>query len=231
MSDPTQHATSHYLTDEVDPLFIRGARDFLFPHLKHGHILNVGLGYGTWDERLATLDDSVVGLDLDGELVEHFRAKYPSIRYVVSDVFDYVPERPIDSIVASHFLEHIDRPLELLTLWKSWLAPGGRILLVVPNAESLHRQIGKRMGLLTELTDLNDSDRRIGHKRVYTLPLFREHLEQSDLAIVLLAGVTLKCLSNAQLAQLPRSYVEACIALGPELGTAACQLAAVVTAK
>jgi hypothetical protein len=43
-----------------------------------------------------------------------------------------------------------------------------------------------------------------------------------------LAGVTFKALSNGQLAQLPRAYVDACCAMH-ELGDHACQLAAVVT--
>jgi SAM-dependent methyltransferase len=222
-------ATQHYLTDQIDPLFIRGARDYLWEHVQPGRILNLGLGYGAWDERLSERDDDIVGLDLDAALVEHFRARYPRVRYVHTDVFEYQPDGPLDTIVASHFLEHVDEPVELLGRMRRWLAPDGRIVILVPNAESIHRRIGQRMGLLAQVTDLNEADLRIGHRRVYTADLLRAHCLAAYLRVRLLTGVTFKPLSNAQLAQLPRSYVDACVAMaGEELGSLACQLAAVV---
>lgn len=229
MSAPT--ATEHYLTDQIDPMFIRGARDFLWEHVRPGRILNLGLGYGAWDERLGERDDEVVGLDLDAALVEHFRARFPRVRYVHTDVYAYEPDGPFDTIVASHFLEHVEQPVELLRRMRRWLAPGGHIVILVPNADSVHRHIGKRMGLLARVTDLNEADLRIGHRRVYTADLLRAHLLEAGLHVQLLTGVTFKPLSNAQLAQMPRSYVDACVAMaGEELGPLACQLAAVVDA-
>lgn len=224
----TTLADQHYLSNQIDPLFIAAARDYLYPRLRPGRILNLGLGYGTWDERLALERDSqVIGLDFSERLVAEFSARYPAIRYVCADVFDYQPEAVFDTIAASHFLEHMAEPLRLLERLASWLAPGGRILLVVPNALSAHRLIGKHMGLLREVTDLNDGDRMLGHHRVYTAGLLREHVAQAGLTLEHLAGVTFKALSNGQLAQLPRAYVDACCAMH-ELGDNACQLAAVV---
>jgi SAM-dependent methyltransferase len=224
-------ATEHYLTDQIDPLFIRAARDYLWDHVRPGRILNLGLGYGVWDERLSERDDEVVGLDLDATLVEHFRARFPRVRYVHTDVFAYQPDGPFDTIVASHFLEHVDEPVELLGRMRRWLAPQGRIVILVPNADSVHRRIGQRMGLLAQLTDLNEADLRIGHRRVYTADLLRAHLLEAGLHVRLLTGVTFKPLSNGQLAQMPRSYVNACVSMaGEELGLLACQIAAVVDA-
>lgn len=220
-------AENHYLSNEVDPLFIAGARDYLYRYLKRGRILNLGLGYGTWDAALAKETSSlVIGLDISGVLIEQFSKLYPSIHYVLSDVFDYEPEAPFDTIVASHFLEHMAEPVQLLEKLRAWLAPGGCLLLVVPNAQSAHRLIGKQMGMLGEVTDLNDADRMLGHYRVYTAEILRKHVAQGGLSISHLSGVTLKALSNGQLAQLPRAYVDACCALH-DLDMA-CQLAAVV---
>jgi 2-polyprenyl-3-methyl-5-hydroxy-6-metoxy-1,4-benzoquinol methylase len=225
----TTSADQHYLTDQIDPRFIAGARDFLYQHLRPGRILNVGLGYGTWDERLAAESgSSVYGLDFSARLVEEFTVRYPSIHYVCSDVFDYQPEAPFDTIAASHFLEHMADPVGLLRRLASWLAPAGRILLAVPNATSAHRLLGKQMGMLREVTDLNDGDRMLGHHRVYTAALLREHVVTAGLTVQHLAGVTFKALSNGQLAQLPRAYVDACCALH-EMGDHACQIAAVLT--
>jgi SAM-dependent methyltransferase len=226
---PSTTITEHYLSDEIDPLLLRGSRDYLSPYLKSGCTLNVGLGYGVWDELLAELPGEAVGLDIDGALVAHFRAKYPRIRYIHSDVFDYRPDHPFDTIVASHLLEHVDRPIELLQLFRSWLSPGGHLLVVVPNAESLHRQIGLRMGLLNQLLDLNETDHRLGHVRVYTFELLREHLEAGQLKIHHLCGVTLKPMSNGQLSAMSTEYLDACVRMSHELGRLAAQIAAVTS--
>jgi 2-polyprenyl-3-methyl-5-hydroxy-6-metoxy-1,4-benzoquinol methylase len=224
----TTDAEAHYLSNQIDPILIAASRDFVYPHLRRGRILNVGLGYGTWDSRLATETSStVVGLDLSAVLVDDLARRYPSIHYVCSDVFDYRPPAPFDTIIASHLLEHMADPQALLRRFASWLAPEGCILIVVPNANSIHRLIGQQMGLLRDVTDLNDGDRMLGHQRVYTAALLREHIESSGLRLELLQGVTFKALSNGQLAQMPRAYVDACASLH-QVGDFACQLAAVI---
>lgn len=222
-------ATAHYLTEEVDPILLRGACDFLIPFVKPGRVLNVGVGYGVWDERLSELPGELHALDFDEKLIEHFKSKFPRSHYICADAFKYSPERPFDTIVASHFLEHIDEPVELLKRFKNWLAPDGVLLIVVPNAESIHRQIGLKMGLLQQLTDLNDTDKMLGHKRVYTADLLKSQIEASGLKIEKICGVTLKTMSNAQLASMPRNYLDACTKLSEELGQFACQIAAVIS--
>jgi 2-polyprenyl-3-methyl-5-hydroxy-6-metoxy-1,4-benzoquinol methylase len=221
--------TEHYLTDEIDPLFLRGSRDCVSRYIKTGNILNVGLGYGVWDEMLATCESHVVGLDNNSELVSHFSKKYPSIQYVISDVYAYRPRVRFDTIIASHFLEHVSRPGELLKLFASWLAPEGRILIIVPNAESIHRRIGVQMGILKGVADLSESDTKLGHLRVYSEESLREEIEKSGLQVQEIGGTTFKALSNAQLAAFPRSYVEACAKLGKETGRSAAQIFAVAT--
>jgi 2-polyprenyl-3-methyl-5-hydroxy-6-metoxy-1,4-benzoquinol methylase len=219
----------HYLSEQVDPLLVAGARDFLYPHLRAGRVLNLGLGYGVWDERLASDERlNVTGVDLSEQLVAHFSQRFPELRYVCSDVFDYQPEQPFQTIVASHFLEHIADAVGLLRRMRGWLESDGVLLLVVPNAGSVHRQIGVKMGLIQQVTDLNDGDRMLGHQRVYTAELLREHFAQAGgFQIELLRGVTLKALSNAQLASLPRAYVDACCAMDVGIDALACQLALV----
>jgi 2-polyprenyl-3-methyl-5-hydroxy-6-metoxy-1,4-benzoquinol methylase len=219
----------HYLSEQIDPLLVAGARDFLYPHLRAGRVLNLGLGYGVWDERLAGDERlSVTGVDLSEKLVAHFSQRFPKLRYVCSDVFDFRPEQPFATIVASHFLEHIADAVGLLRLIRGWIQSDGVLLLVVPNASSVHRQIGVRMGLIQSVTDLNDGDRMIGHQRVYTAELLRAHFAQSGgFQVELLRGVTLKTLSNAQLATLPRAYVEACCTMDAGIDALACQLALV----
>ncbi|MBP9762025.1 class I SAM-dependent methyltransferase [Patescibacteria group bacterium] len=227
MTGSANEAVEHYEGDTIDPLFIAGARDALYePHVR-GRVLNVGLGYGAWDERLNR--DSklqVTGLDIQPELVTRFAGKYSGINYICADVLMYETHERFDTIVASHLLEHMEDPVALLRRFASWLKPSGRVIVIVPNANSMHRIIGKEMGLLTEVTDLTEADHKIGHRRVYT----RDLLEQ-DIRTAWFNGavrnLTFKALSNGQLAKLPRNYVDACCRLH-DLSNS-CQLGAVLT--
>ncbi len=78
------------------------------------------------------------------------------------------------------------------------LAPGGVLIADVPNALSLHRRLGVKLGMLATVTDLNDADRAIGHQRVYTPDSLRADVEQAGFTVVRSGGVFLKVLANAQ---------------------------------
>jgi 2-polyprenyl-3-methyl-5-hydroxy-6-metoxy-1,4-benzoquinol methylase len=228
-------ATEHYLSDEVDPRFLAAARDALLPLVRGPRVLNVGVGYGVWCAGLAPLAEAahaeVIGVDLDDRLVAHARRRFPAIDYRVGRAEDLVDPDGFDTIIASHLLEHVDEPVGLLRLWRSLLRPDGRILVVVPNAGSAHRHLGVEMGLLGAVTDLNDGDRLLGHRRVYTRAGLEAHIAAAGLHVERLFGVTFKPVSNAQLAAMPRAYVDACLALqGEQVGDLGMQLAAVLTA-
>jgi hypothetical protein len=55
------------------------------------------------------------------------------------------------------------------------------------------------MGLLGAVTDLNDADRSIGHRRVYTREALVADVRRAGLEPVHVGGVYLKPLSNAQI--------------------------------
>jgi 2-polyprenyl-3-methyl-5-hydroxy-6-metoxy-1,4-benzoquinol methylase len=60
-------------------------------------------------------------------------------RHLTGDVFDLKElddGRRYDTIVAGEFIEHIERPYDLLRLFAQALAPGGRLVLSTPNPVS-----------------------------------------------------------------------------------------------
>lgn len=73
------------------------------------------------------------------------------------------------------------------------------MIVGVPNAHSLHRLIGVKMGLLADPTELNERDRSVGHRRVYTPDSFAQELKDARLRVIHLGGVFLKPLSNQQI--------------------------------
>lgn len=103
-----------------------------------------------------------------------------------------------DTIIMGHVLEHVDSPLKVLRQAKKYLHSNGVMIIDVPNGNSLHRQIGVKMGLLKEKTDLNEADLSIGHQRVYTPETFKQEILKSGLIIQRFGGMFIKVLSNAQ---------------------------------
>ena len=104
-----------------------------------------------------------------------------------------------DTIVMEHILEHIEDPADLLQRVTKWLASSGRILIGVPNANSIHRLAATKMHLLARPDELNERDMALGHRRVYTPELLVEHVVASGLVVERLGGVFLKPLSTRQI--------------------------------
>ena len=61
----------------------------------------------------------------------------------------------------------------------------GSIVVIVPNANSLHRRMGLAMGAISHLKELQEHDHRFGHRRYYDLPALREHVEAAGLQVEL----------------------------------------------
>lgn len=112
---------------------------------------------------------------------------------------DFQPNHKYGTIVMSHVLEHVQNPVLVLNRAKEWLEPNGRIIIVVPNADSLHRRLGVKLGMMDDITQLNEQDIEIGHRRVYTRELLDANVKETGLYTVNKGGIFLKMLSNSQM--------------------------------
>src|SRR5205085_10274801 len=59
---------------------------------------------------------------------------------------DGLPQGTFDTVVCSNVLEHIEDDVGALAALRALLAPGGRIVLVVPALRPLHGSIDKAIG-------------------------------------------------------------------------------------
>jgi SAM-dependent methyltransferase len=53
-----------------------------------------------------------------------------------------IPDASLDAVTLWHVLEHLERPAEAMGRISGWLAPGGGLLLGVPNLASLQARVG-----------------------------------------------------------------------------------------
>lgn len=187
--------------------------------------LELGCADGYSTEVLAPHFQRFVAVDGSDDFVNRARQRItqhiqtPQVEFVCSlfEDLDLKGER-FDTVICSNILEHVEDPVAILRLVaERFVAPGGAILVAVPNADSLHRRAAVYMGLLPANNALNERDQMLAHRRVYTPRTLRADIEAAGLKVGRTGGIFLKVLSNAQLeAQWTPEMIEAYYQLGFE---------------
>jgi len=171
------------------------------PHFKGNTILELGCADGLMTEMFVKYFDRVVAVDGASKYCEEVKCKisHTNLTVICSLFEDLKLDEKFDTIIVAHILEHVRDPVLLIKTAKKWLKDDGVILINVPNANSLHRQAGVKMGLLNRCDGLNDLDKKLGHRRVYTPNTLRKDIESAELTIKKMGGVFLKPLTNSQI--------------------------------
>ena len=105
------------------------------PGEKPGRLLDVGCGTGWFPGKMRSLGWDAIGLEPDGAAL---RAARPSEACLVQGDLLALPSDigTFDAITLHHVIEHLPSPLEQLKAIRRLLRPGGRVVLVTPNAQS-----------------------------------------------------------------------------------------------
>ena len=74
-------------------------------------------------------------------------------------------------------------------------------------------------------------DFEVGHRRLYTVAMLKDHCEQAGLRVVSMKGMYLKPLSESQMIGLGDEVVRAFYALGEEIPEYCASLLAIATKK
>jgi demethylmenaquinone methyltransferase/2-methoxy-6-polyprenyl-1,4-benzoquinol methylase len=111
-----------------------------------GDVLELAGGTGWWTERLARSAARLTVVDSSPEALElnRKRAARTDIKYVVDDVFTWVPNRTYDVVFFSFWLSHVPRS-RFAAFWsmvRSCLSPRGRVFLIDNHSDPLpHRKM------------------------------------------------------------------------------------------
>lgn len=163
------------------------------------HVLELGYGDGLVTAALARSGCQLTLIEGARTLVDIASSRHPNINCIETLFEEFCPANRFDVILASHVLEHVDNPQSLLKLMATWLTDAGKIVVVVPNRNSLHRQLAVVMGLQPTLDTLSKRDLLVGHQRVYSLDLLDDHVRKSGLCPVESMGFFLKVLPNSMM--------------------------------
>jgi 2-polyprenyl-3-methyl-5-hydroxy-6-metoxy-1,4-benzoquinol methylase len=198
-------AESYHLGLDIDDKFIEDiSQEFFCDWIKKNFRKNLrccemGFGDGITAKLLHNYFDNYSVIEGSPKLVKEAQNRIPELNIKCNLFEKYKPENTFDIVLALHVLEHVDKPAEILEIISSWLSPGGSVLILVPNKNSLHRIFAKEMGLIDSLDTLSARDHKVGHQRVYDFDTLEVDLNKSGFEVKQKKGFFLKPLPNSMM--------------------------------
>jgi SAM-dependent methyltransferase len=136
------------------------------------------------------------------DIIETFRRTHDlanNVSLVHSFFEDYVSDETFDAIEMGFVLEHVEDPEIVVQRFRKLLSSEGRMFIAVPNARSMHRQVGFAGGMMDDIYKLSEYDLRFGHRRYFDIETLTSLVEKSGLKVTRTEGIFLKPLTSEQL--------------------------------
>ncbi len=108
-----------------------------------GKILDLGCGSGFFSDYLQKKGFDVTGVDIDPENIKSAKKRNSKVRFILSDVTRLNLKKKYDTVLLFGVLEYLVNVnlTKFLSDIKNLLNKDGKILIQVPNANSLQRRI------------------------------------------------------------------------------------------
>lgn len=197
------------------------------PFLPDGRALELGCYLGDSTEWLARRYADLTVIEAAPSLVAAARQRFGARARFICDTFERVElSETFDAIFLINTLEHLDDPGLVLRRIRDWLTPGGRLFLLVPNAQAPSRQIAVKMGLITHNAAVTEAEAKNGHRNTFSFDTLERVVREAGLGVQHRGGLIFKALANYQFDAaleagiVSDAYVEGCYQLGmqyPEL--------------
>jgi SAM-dependent methyltransferase len=142
---PRRDTIGHFYSDQYSPHQPKrkapgsACRSVLAAYLpaRPGPLLDFGCGTGRLLQRLNGRGWKVVGIDPAPAMVEYMRNQLGLSAVHGSLPHADLPPESFDAITMAESLEHVHDPLRVLHAARELLTPGGRVVITVPNLDSL----------------------------------------------------------------------------------------------
>lgn len=158
--------------------------NILVGHRRELDVLDVGCGSGVHGAELNRIHGHrVVGVDLSETSIEKARSRLAEA-YVADvtkpELYPFFGRCKFDVIVFSDILEHLYDPFDVLTRHYELLAPGGQVLISLPNVAIWNVRLELLAGRF-EYQDTGTLDRT--HIRFFTRRTFQRFADQAGLVV------------------------------------------------
>ncbi|CCO23206.1 methyltransferase domain-containing protein [Maridesulfovibrio hydrothermalis] len=188
------------------------------------NVIEMGIGDNVWSSYVLNKFGSSTIIEGSLDLINAVKDDYPNVKFIHSFFEDYIPETKFDQILCSFVLEHVADPVQILKNMKQWIHKDSLVHILVPSANSVHRQHAVKMNLQKNTFDLGPADKTVHHRRVYTLEHITKDITAAGYTITKKEGLFFKAFPNSILAQLSEEQIKGFFDLGfdfpPENGAA-----------
>lgn len=191
------------------------------PWLPKGRALELGCYDGESTAWLLSKYTDLTVIEAASGLVDIARQRFPGrARFICSTFEECDLAETFDSVFLINTLEHLDDPVLVLSKIRDWLAPGGRLFLLVPNAHAPSRQIAVKMGLITHDSAVTEAEFKNGHRNTFSFDTLERCARDAHLKAIHRGGLIFKALANYQFdlalkhGVINEAYIEGCYDLG-----------------
>jgi len=218
--------------DYMDELMINREIEIIKQYYIEGkNALEVGCGSGSSTEKLYKIFNDIEVVEPSKKNIALLKSKVSNVVCHESLLENFFASRKYDFIFFLNVLEHVEDPIASLKHLANLVRHEGLIFISVPNCMSLNRRAGYKMGILENYEKMAPKDYEVGHRRLYTVDMLKDHCDLAGLKIVSLKGIYLKPLSETQMITLGDDAVRAFYSLGEEIPEYCASLLAIATKK
>ena len=149
--------TDRYAAEDLETIEVArryGAHVFdLFRPYIGRRVLEVGCGIGTMSRKLAGIADEIVGIEPNAACVERVSAamrgepkfSLRSCHLEECDLAELASHR-FDTVYCVNVLEHIEKDVEALRMFREAIVPEGRVLIFVPAVQAAYGPLDAELG-------------------------------------------------------------------------------------
>ncbi len=181
---------------------------------KDHNVLELGPADGKITRMICDITNKITVVDASTTYLSRIQDFDENIDSIVGLIEDVEIEKKFNLVLLMHVLEHVEDPIRILRRCKEWLTEDGLLVVTVPNANSFHRHLGVKMGLLDEVYQLNESDINVGHRRVYDWDSLEYDVVSSGLEVVQRQGIFFKLFNNSMMSKLEEEQLDGLFELG-----------------
>lgn len=193
-----------YLPPEMDfeSKMSKYIRDIYKQYINQGWKgLELGSAEGVSTNLYAPLFDKLTVLEGCEEFLEKTKSNvtFDNVEFRLGLFEDLSDIEAYDAIIANYIFEHVVEPELVIKKCYEALKDKGVLMIAVPNAEALSRQMAVIMGVIPNAYSLTENDLRYGHRRYYDMNILTSHITSSPFRIIKSGGVFVKPFAGFQM--------------------------------
>lgn len=181
-------------------------------------VLELGCATGAMTEAIVACGASVTAVDRSEAYLDRARARVAKgVEFLHADIAELALGRTFDHVVAANVAHEVPDLASFLAVCRDHVRAGGYVHVSLQNPRSLHRLLGRAMGLIDDLLAVSARGEAFETLRLLDADELADAGAAAGLRCVHREGVMVKPLPNDGMSSLPDEVLEGFLALAEDL--------------